>query len=145
MANLISVVLVSKTHRGKRTLKVKSTHTNRRDAQVALVALYARSDAEYRILGPVQMKKLQAEIKTEEHARRVKGAQKAKKTIAENGGKTFICCPSCGAKSKKLFSEMGGLQTRKCAKGHTFEYDKWIADRAFWNPGAAVGNIFKKL
>jgi hypothetical protein len=27
---------------------------------------------------------------------------------------------------------MGGLQTRRCQKGHLFEYDKWIADRSPW-------------
>ena len=42
-------------------------------------------------------------------------------------------------------SEFGGLQTRRCQRGHTFEYDKWIADRAFWNPAGAVGNIYRKL
>ena len=51
----------------------------------------------------------------------------------------FICCPSCGAKSKVLRTEFGGYQTRQCRSGHTFGYDKWIADRAFW--GATTGRI----
>ena len=59
--------------------------------------------------------------------------------------RTFICCPICGEKSKKLFSEFGGLQTRECKRGHRFEYDKWIADRAFWAPASAVPNIYRKL
>lgn len=36
---------------------------------------------------------------------------------------TFILCPRCEAKSKKLFSEMGGLQTRVCQNGHKFAVD----------------------
>lgn len=51
--------------------------------------------------------------------------------------RNFILCPTCGSKSKKLYSEMGGLQTRRCQRGHMFEYDKWIADRMFW--GAIFG------
>ena len=43
--------------------------------------------------------------------------------------KNFILCPTCKAKSKVLRSEFGGLQTRKCKNGHTFEHDKWMADR----------------
>jgi|1_EtaG_2_1085319.scaffolds.fasta_scaffold00184_63 hypothetical protein len=38
----------------------------------------------------------------------------------------FIMCPECGSKSRKLYSEMGGLQTRQCSnkKCETlFEYD----------------------
>lgn len=39
--------------------------------------------------------------------------------------RSFILCPTCQAKSKKLFSEMGGLQTRRCRNGHHFEVDTW--------------------
>jgi hypothetical protein len=56
----------------------------------------------------------------------------------------FVLCPVCGAKSRKLWSEMGGLQTRECQSGHRFEYDKWMADRIFWNPGA-IGRLKKPL
>jgi len=57
----------------------------------------------------------------------------------------FILCPRCRAKSKLLFSEMGGYQTRECRNGHRFEFDKWIADRAFWGPilGAGVPNPYR--
>jgi len=41
----------------------------------------------------------------------------------------FIKCPKCGASSKKLYSEMGGYQTRLCKNRHQFNYDKWIGDR----------------
>ena len=44
----------------------------------------------------------------------------------------FIVCPVCESKSKKLYQEMGGLQTRLCHRGHEFEYDKWLADRSIW-------------
>src|SRR5690606_27819668 len=37
----------------------------------------------------------------------------------------FILCPTCQTKSKKLRSEMGGLQTRRCQNGHYFEADTW--------------------
>ena len=47
----------------------------------------------------------------------------------EKPKRKFILCPSCNAKSKVLFSEMGGYQTRYCKNGHRFEYDKWIGDR----------------
>lgn len=38
----------------------------------------------------------------------------------------FILCPCCESKSRKLYSEMGGLQTRKCSNKKCeviFEYD----------------------
>lgn len=46
--------------------------------------------------------------------------------------KKFILCPTCDSKSRQLSSEMGGYQTRRCTRGHVFNYDKWIGDRAFW-------------
>jgi len=46
--------------------------------------------------------------------------------------RNFVKCPKCQAKSKKLFSEFGGLETRVCQRGHRFEYDKWMAARMFW-------------
>lgn len=50
----------------------------------------------------------------------------------DNPKRRFILCPTCGAKSKLISSEMGGYQTRRCQNGHEFNYDKWIADRRFW-------------
>lgn len=58
----------------------------------------------------------------------------------------FILCPTCEAKSKKLFSEMGGLQTRRCKNGHLFEVDTFFGfptnkrrvattDRPYFAPG----------
>jgi hypothetical protein len=49
----------------------------------------------------------------------------------------FVLCPRCEAKSKVLYSMFGGLQTRRCRNGHEFTYDKWIADRLIWAPGAS--------
>lgn len=43
--------------------------------------------------------------------------------------RNFVRCPTCKSLSKVLFSEMGGYQTRRCRKGHTFGFNKWIADR----------------
>jgi hypothetical protein len=40
--------------------------------------------------------------------------------------RSFILCPHCQAKSKKLCSEFGGLQTRQCQKGHVFEVDTFM-------------------
>lgn len=51
----------------------------------------------------------------------------------EKKPRNFILCPTCKAKSKMLSTEMGGYQTRECKNGHRFNYDKWIADRAFWS------------
>lgn len=45
--------------------------------------------------------------------------------------KKFVTCPHCSSKSKVVRTEFGGLQTRICAVGHTFTYDKWMADRTF--------------
>lgn len=54
-----------------------------------------------------------------------KAVKKVTKTDAPKRKRNFILCPTCGAKSKKLFSEMGGLQTRRCQNGHHFEADTW--------------------
>lgn len=65
----------------------------------------------------------------------------------------FILCPTCESKSKKLFSEMGGLQTRRCQKGHLFEVDTFFgvptnarrvatADRPFFTPHGENYNDF---
>jgi hypothetical protein len=50
-----------------------------------------------------------------------------------------VTCPRCGATSRVLYT-MGGVQTRLCKSGHQFEYDKWMADRLIWAPGA-IGSL----
>ena len=135
-----TLVLVSKSWNGKRTLKTKETHENKDVLVAERTRLREVADKlghcpDYRVLGPKQLKALQAEIKGEQDARRAKGAKKAAETRAKTPKEArFVCCPTCGAKSKKLFSEFGGLQTRRCQNGHTFEHDKWLSDRAFWAP-----------
>lgn len=40
--------------------------------------------------------------------------------------RNFILCPTCNNKSKLIYSEMGGLQTRRCKLGHLFEVDTFF-------------------
>lgn len=74
-----------------------------------------------------------------------------KKVEKKKEPRNFILCPACKSKSKVLYSEFGGLQTRECKRGHIFEYDKWIEGRLVWgalfNPGAlpAVMKGMKRL
>lgn len=67
-----------------------------------------------------------------------------KKTKKKPQTRRFVLCPKCKAKSKVLYTEMGGYQTRRCRNGHQFGYDKWIADRAFWGPllGGGIANPY---
>jgi hypothetical protein len=137
-----TVMLVSTTWNGKRSLKARGWSETREGAEQILRQWQAASDADYRVLGPVQLRKLRAEIEAEKAARRRAGQAKAAAKRAKNAaaGRTprFILCPRCRARSRILFTEMGGLQNRRCSAGHEFTYDKWIADRAFWNPAALL-------
>ena len=149
------LVLVTHSWNGKLKLTSKGRFDTRSDAEARKKELTDRckkcglEEPDYRAVDPAELKSLMDERKVVTTARRKKGAEKAAKTRAKNAAQgikpTFICCPTCGAKSKKLYSEMGGLQTRKCQNGHTFEYDKWIADRAFWAPATAAQHIFRKV
>ena len=149
------LVLVTRSWNGKLKLTSKGRYDTRSDADARKKELLDRCEKcglnvpDYRVVNPKQLKVLQEERTLVTNARRKKGAEKAAKTRAKNAAKgikpTFICCPTCGAKSKMLRTEMGGLQTRRCQNGHYFEYDKWIADRAFWNPVVAVPMIFRKV
>ena len=146
MENTVGIkylVLVTRSWNGKMKLTTKASSNNEvylkeEKARMYAVAEKCGHSPDYRIVGPKQLKALQDEVKAVQAANRKKGQEKAAKTRAKNAERgdkpKFICCPTCGAKSKKLYSEMGGLQTRVCQRGHTFEYDKWIADRAFWAP-----------
>jgi hypothetical protein len=137
------LVLVTKSWNGKMKVTVKASSDNEVYLKDEKARMFKHAEKcghspDYRVVGPIQYKRLLAEVKGVQDTRRKAGAVKAAKTRAKNVAKgakpQFICCPTCGAKSKKLFSEMGGLQTRKCQRGHTFEYDKWLSDRAFWAP-----------
>jgi hypothetical protein len=141
------LVLITRSWNGKMKVTVKECSDNEVYLKEEKARMFAHAEKcghspDYRVVGPIQYKKLLAEVKGIQDARRKKGSEKAAKTRAKNAAKgikpSFICCPTCGAKSKKLYSEMGGLQTRKCQNGHHFEYDKWIADRVFWNPVAIL-------
>lgn len=137
------LVLVTHAMNGKMSITVKATGDDKDllQAELQKMKIHAQKcghEPDYRVCDPVQFKKLQGEVEANHAHRRAKGREKAAKTRAQNiarGKKPrFICCPLCKAKSQLLYSELGGLQTRKCQNGHTFEYDKWMADRAFWGP-----------
>lgn len=134
----IRVVLVTKSWNGKMSVKFKKYAATRIEGEAYKAQLLSKcygKKPDYRVLGPIQYKKLTAEVASIRAGRKAAGAKKAAATRAKNASKprNFICCPQCQAKSKKMFSDFGGLQTRQCQNGHTFEFDKWIADRAFWS------------
>ncbi len=109
-----TVVLVSKNWKGKRTLKHRGFAETREAAEAIRAGLIGRGSgfnniSEYRVCGPRQLKALLAEIHEEQKGRRKEGAKKAAKTRQKAGPNNFIRCPTCQAKSKKLFSEFGGL------------------------------------
>lgn len=85
----------------------------------------------YRVLSPKELQELKDEIAAERKENRMTGAQKAARTRKERGAAAYTLC-RCGAKSKKLYSEMGGLETRLCQNGHRFEFDRWLHDRPLW-------------
>lgn len=144
-----TLILISRTggRDGKRSIKVKACSDNEvylkeERSRLREIASKLGTNPDYQILGDRKLKALEEEIKGEQSARRKAGAQKAKETIAKHG-KKFVLCPSCQSKSKKLFSEMGGLETRQCTHGHRFEYDRWIDDRAWAGPH--VGAVFRPV
>lgn len=116
----------------KKKVTIKSRHETREEAETAREARMAKlhgaaAETYYHILGPRQLKKALEEQKAAVEGRRKAGQKRAAKTREKNkarGKKAhFILCPTCQAKSKKLYSEMGGMQTRKCQNGHLFEVD----------------------
>jgi hypothetical protein len=87
-AKKISLILVSKSWNGKRTLKSRGVFETREVAQAEKTRLIEASSKmgnypDYRVLGPVQIKALQEEIKGEQDARRAKGRAKAALTRAK--------------------------------------------------------------
>ena len=116
-------------------VNIKSRHETREEAEEARKAREKKcfgmaADTIYEILGPEQMVKVMEDEKAASDARRKLGAKRAAEKRAKNKEKgkkpNFILCPTCGAKSKKLYSEMGGMQTRKCRNGHLFEVDTFF-------------------
>lgn len=111
-----------------------------RTMQAKIKNVRSWSGPDYRVVGPRQLKALQDQVKEQQAKNRKLGQKRAAEERKATGAKKrFILCPRCQSKSKLLFSEMGGLQTRRCTNGHTFEFDKWIADRAFWGPIMGAG------
>jgi len=119
----------------KKKVLIKSRHETREEAErardVRMSKLHGMAAETYfHVLGPRQLKKKIEEQKAAAAARRKKGQERAAKTREKNKEKgkrpRFILCPTCGAKSKKLYSEMGGLQTRQCRNGHLFEVDTFF-------------------
>lgn len=119
--NNFCLVLLSHNWRGDTKVVFKLKDVTRGVADGELKRLRDFSDAEYVIVGPRQLKSLLAKQAMKQKANRAEGAKKAARTRLRCGP-NFIRC-RCGAKSKKLFSEMGGLQTRRCQNGHLFEFD----------------------
>ena len=114
---------------------IKSRHETREEAEKARDARMAKlhgmaAETYFYVLGPRQLKKKLEEQKAAATARRKKGQERAAKTREKNKKKgkkpRFILCPTCNAKSKKLYSEMGGMQTRQCKNGHLFEVDTFF-------------------
>jgi hypothetical protein len=152
------VVLVTRSqsnaHGDKLVLTIKGSFLNREDAQVKFDKLKAHAKAchqspDYRLVDMEGYRDLLKEVTKDQARRAAEGKVRAAKTRERNAkaGKKRaapmrVMCPKCKCSSKVLYSEMGGLQTRQCKNGHKFTFDKWIADRAFWNPTAAIPNIF---
>jgi hypothetical protein len=148
------LVLVTHHDSGKLSIKGKVVSPDRSVCEARLAKLVAHAKAchqvpaDYRIVDQEGLQLLRVEI-TKNIAKRVKaGAKKAAATRERNKAKgkkpekpTFVLCPTCKSRSKKLYSEFGGLQTRECKNGHKFEHDKWIADRPLMALGAVLAGV----
>jgi len=119
----------------KKKVTIRSRHETREEAEKARDARMAKlfgaaAETYFHILGPRQLKKKLEEQKAAAEARKKAGQKRAAKTREKNKKKGkkphFILCPTCNAKSKKLYSEMGGMQTRRCQNGHEFEVDTFF-------------------
>ena len=141
---------VPDTRKGNDKFKIKGTFGTKSEANKFKKELEKKSFGflpYYEIWTDKSVRAQWEECDVETQNRRARGVEKRKKEYAkkspESRKKTFILCPHCKATSKKLYSEMGGLQTRVCKNGHRFEYDKWIGDRLgsimiFGNPVKAI-------
>lgn len=88
---------------------------------------HVRNDSAYVVVNEAGYKRLLNKRDKVMKEKRARAAVKAAATRKKNGTKKrFILCPTCDSKSKKLFSEMGGLQTRMCKRGHKFEVDTFF-------------------
>lgn len=122
------VILVSHGHNGVGPTTIKRSFSNRKAATIYKRTLYSKLPdhirADYRVVSEKELSKMQEKKMAKQRRNRKRGAQKAAE--ARKGCKlNYITCPKCNAKSKKLYSEMGGLQTRLCHNGHQFEWDSY--------------------
>lgn len=135
----------------------KSKHVVMMARERAFKKLPKCGNADYQIVDDKGLQELRDLKAKNQAARRKKGQEQAAKTRDENrkrGKKPhFILCPTCKSKSKLLFSEFGGMQTRKCKRGHLFEVDTFFGfetnkrrvehtDRPFFSPGGMPYNDF---
>jgi hypothetical protein len=146
--NKFRVVLVTRSQscaRGDRLIvTLKGSFLTREDAQAKFDKLKAHAVAchqspDYRLVDTEGYRNLLKEVTKDQERRAQEGKVRAQKTRARNVAKGIkpkapmsVPCPrpGCGCKSTKvLYTEFGGLQTRKCKNGHTFTFDKWLVDR----------------
>lgn len=120
--------------RGSMQVKVCLSGTKSQAARACRAKLErcpAHVDPDYRVVSEPELAVLRAQVEDIHSKNRKAGAESAKRRATqrvEQGkpAKRFILCPTCGAKSKKLRSEFGGLQTRRCQNGHLFEVDTFF-------------------
>lgn len=125
------LVLVSSVwNRSARTyvtkLTIKGVYGSKADAELEKARLKKIGGGWYKVCSNRTFARMTNELKKEQQKRRANGAKKAaetKKKKSKEGSMIYILCPGCQAKSKLLFSEMGGLQQRRCHNGHRFEVD----------------------
>lgn len=120
--------------------KIKDKAPSKPEAQEKLKDIIRKFPAhlgscpDYKILTAPEIQALWKQAKEASKAKRLKslkGTLSKKKAEGKVTKPTFVLCPQCQAKSKKLYSEMGGLQTRKCKNGHTFGYDTFGGGKRF--------------
>jgi len=115
--------------KGGAKFKIKATFSTKEAAKTGRTQLIAKAakyniEVWYDILSNKEVNAQWDSCKIKAKEERIKSLKKTNEKRITNGiPKSFILCPRCDAKSKKLYSEMGGLQTRRCKNGHTFGYD----------------------
>jgi hypothetical protein len=115
--------------KGGAKFKIKASFPTKKAAEEGRTQLIAKAtkygiDVGYDILTTTEVQTQWDSCKNKAKEQRIASLKKTNETRKAHGiPKSFILCPRCNAKSKKLYSEMGGLQTRKCANGHMFAYD----------------------
>jgi hypothetical protein len=124
------------------TFKVKKICYERSQAETILKQLFANfpkhiCPPNYEILTEEQFRdRIKFEKAVAIEKRKATIARKAAKSPTGKIEKKFVLCPACNGKTKKLGSEMGGLQTRKCSHcGKVFGYDTFGGGGRYTTPG----------